>query len=120
MFRVDVDTEKNRLYLYLGKIKDKSEFGDVISETERLVRYLGQGFTCISDLRGFSLSDNDHYFMQSVQETLWDSGVSVVIRVIDEKCIKVFSHEKKSVVWPGYKTLTAFSMDEAEDLLKKK
>lgn len=119
MFQVDVDVEKNRLYLFLCNIKEKNEFGELVAETERLVRYLKQGFSCISDLRGFNFCDDDHNFMQSIQETLWDSGVKIVIRIIDEKSITSFSHEKKSVVWPGYKIKTAFSMDQAEEILSK-
>ncbi|MGM0418799.1 MAG: hypothetical protein ACQEQS_08770 [Thermodesulfobacteriota bacterium] len=120
MFSANIDTSKNRLYLFLGGITEKKEFSEAIAETERLVRFLSQNFTCISDLRGFHLKDKDHYFMQSIQETLWDAGVKHVIRVVDEKCVKRFSFEKKSAVWPGYTTETAFSLDEAEIILSKK
>ncbi|MDY0360885.1 MAG: hypothetical protein RBR08_05500 [Desulforegulaceae bacterium] len=119
MFRAEINSEKNRLYLYLGNIEEKEDFSHAVSETERLVRFLRQGFTCISDLRGFTFKDNDHYFMQSIQETLWDAGVKLVIRVIDEKSIKTFCFEKKSLVWPGYQIETAFTIEEAEIILSR-
>lgn len=120
MFQVKIDTKKNRLYLFLGEIEEKKEFSNVICETERLVRFLKQGFSCISDLRGFTFRDPDHDFMQCVQETLWDTGVKLVVRIVDESSIKVFSHEKKSVTWPAYKLKTVLSMDEAEQFLEEK
>lgn len=120
MFKADLDVEKNRLYLFIGNIQEKEEFGNAIAETERLVRFLKQGFTCISDLRGFKFRDKDHYFMQSIQETLWDSGVKLVIRIVDKSCVKRFSFEKKSAVWPGYETETVFSGDDAEYVLIKR
>jgi hypothetical protein len=119
MFTAKINADKNRLYLYLGDISKKEDFSLAIAETERLVRFLKQGFTCISDLRGFTFRDCDHYFMQSIQETLWDAGVKLVIRVVDEKSIQTFCFEKKSLVWPGYKLETAFTIEEAEIILSR-
>jgi len=119
MFKAEINTEKNRLYLYLGNIEGKEDFSQAVSETEHLVRFLKQGFTCISDLRGFTFTDKHHYFMQSIQETLWDAGVKLAIRVIDEKSIKTFCFEKKSLVWPGYQIKIALSLEEAESILSK-
>lgn len=119
MFQVKIDKEKNRLYLFLGKITGKNDFSGIVCETERVVRYLKQGFSCVSDLRGFKVKGSDHNFMQSIQETLWDSGVKLVIRVVDKDSITEFSHEEKSVTWPAYNLQTVSTLEEAEKILEE-
>ncbi|MDY0132169.1 MAG: hypothetical protein RBR53_05820 [Desulforegulaceae bacterium] len=119
MFSAKINEEKNRLYLYLGGMAEKQDCSLAIDQTEYYVRYLKQGFTCISDLRGFKFSDCDHYFMQSIQETLWDAGVRLAVRVIENNGLKIFCYEKKSIVWPGYQIETAFSVREAERILSR-
>jgi len=115
---IKIDREKNRLYLYFSTITEIADCRCMITEIESIVRLLKQGFSCISDLRGFSYHDHD--FMQSIQETLWDAGVKLVVRIIepDQNEKILFTHEKKSIVWPAYLIETAHNIEHAEIILK--
>ncbi|PIE74821.1 MAG: hypothetical protein CSA18_03295 [Deltaproteobacteria bacterium] len=120
MFNIKTDIEKNRLYIFMGNLEKGKDFGKFLSEIEKAVRFLKQGFSCISDLRGFKFEDSSHHFMQSVQETLWDAGVKLAIRIVDENSGKQFCFEEQSMVWPAYKIKIAFARKEAEAILDKR
>lgn len=119
MHKVFADLSKNRLYMMLGAVSSEDETRFIVNKVLNEVKKLRHGFTCITDLRGFSLSNgiNDD-FMQDCQEILWEGGIRKAIRITDEVQLKFcFEFEKKSKVWPAYQTDYVMSMDEAESSL---
>lgn len=119
MNKVFADLPKNRLYIILGTVSSEDETRFLVNRVLNEVKKLRHGFTCITDLRDFSLSNgiNDD-FMQDCQEILWEGGIRKAIRITGVTDIGFcFDFEKKSKVWPAYQTDQVFSMEEAESSL---
>lgn len=119
MHEIRVDVAKNRLYFTLGAISCSDELAEIVYTMQRAVLKLARGFTCVTDLRHYSLppglSDN---FMRHCQEALWDSAIGKVVRVKTPGCKRRhFSYEGQSLVWPAYTVDSAHSVEEAEELL---
>lgn len=119
MHEIRVDTQKNRLYFTLGAITQADELAEIVHKVQQAVLRLPRGFTCITDLRHYKLSEDlSENFMRLCQEALWDSAIGRVVRVKDpERKTPHFTHEHKSLVWPAYNVDSAFSLDEAETML---
>ncbi|MCG8472074.1 MAG: hypothetical protein MI742_09475 [Desulfobacterales bacterium] len=119
MHEIRVDVAKNRLYFTLGAISCADELAEIVHKIQKAVLSLPRGFTCITDLRHFSLSSGlSDNFMRLCQEALWDSAIAKVVRVKKPGCTKkYFSYEKQSLVCPGYSVDSVFSIEEAETLL---
>ncbi|WP_027360178.1 hypothetical protein [Desulforegula conservatrix] len=119
MNKVFADLSKNRLYIILGTVSSEDETRFLVNRVLNEVKKLRHGFTCITDLREFSLSNgiNDD-FMQDCQEILWEGGIRKAIRITGVPDTGFcFDFEKKSKVWPAYQTDQVFSMEEAESSL---
>ena len=116
MHKVFADLPKNRLYIILGTVSSEDETRFFVNKVLNEVKKLRHGFTCITDLRDFGLSNgmNDD-FMQDCQEILWEGGIRKAIRITEESDMGFcFDFEKKSKVWPAYHTNNMLSMEEAE------
>lgn len=116
MHKVFADPSKNRLYIVLGLVSSYDETRHLVHAVLIEAKKLKHGFTCITDLRGFSLSDgiNDD-FMQDCQEILWEGGIKRAVRVTGLSAADfLFEFEKKSKVWPAYQTDNVLSMEDAE------
>ena len=119
MHKVFADPAKNRLYIILGRISSEDETRFVVHLVLNEAKRLRHGFTCITDLRAYSLSNgiNDD-FMQDCQEILWEGGIKKAVRILEASAENFcFEFEKKSRVWPAYPTDNAGSMEEAETCL---
>jgi hypothetical protein len=119
MHEMKVDVQKNRLYLTLGFIEDKDEMNLIIRKTKHSVDQLKVGFTCITDLREYTIPDqlNDE-FMRECQVIFWDTAIGKVVRVnAPDKPPTCFKFEAGSVLWPAYHVEVAESIEQAEGLL---
>lgn len=119
MHIIDINASKNRLYLTLGKIENIQEMRDIIVKMTTIVKRLKHGFTCISDLREYSVppSENEE-FMQECQEILWDAGIGKAVRVSKSTTrLNHFKFEQNKVTWPGYIVENVQTIQEAEIIL---
>jgi hypothetical protein len=81
MPRVKADTVKNRLYLKFSPM-DADELSDEVFEVVKAVRTLAPGFTCLTEIQGFSISsEKEERFMKLMMEFISLMGVSKVVRV---------------------------------------
>lgn len=117
--KVFADLSKNRLYIIIGQVSSDDETRHLIHSVLCEAKRLKHGFTCVTDLRNFSLSANiSDDFMQDCQEILWEGGIKGAARIISDYANDfLFEFEKKSKVWPAYRTENALSMEEAEERL---
>ncbi len=119
MHEIRVDVEKNRLYFTLGKINQADELADIVHKVQRAVHQLSRRFTCVTDLRHYSLAEDlSDNFMRLCQEALWDSAIGRVVRVNSpEQKAAHFTYENESLVWPAYSVDSVPTLEEAETLL---
>ncbi len=120
MHDISADLTKNRLYIILGHISSEDETRIIIHNVMSEVKKLRHDFTCVTDLRNFSLTAGitDH-FMQDCQEILWEGGIRKAVRIINGDIhVFDFCFEKFSRIWPGYPTDNARSIEEAENILE--
>lgn len=119
MHEIRVDVEKNRLYFTLGKLSQADELAEIVHKVQRAVHQLSHRFTCVTDLRHYSLaSDLSDNFMRLCQEALWDSAIGRVVRVNSpEQQATHFPYEHESLVWPAYSVDSVPTLEEAEMLL---
>lgn len=121
MHKVYSDPSKNRLYIILGSLDSEAEARSIVNSVLNEVKKLKHGFTCITDLRRFLLPDglNDD-FMQDCQEIIWDGGIVRAIRITPTNQDEFrFDFEKKSKIWPAYRTETRHSLEDAESFLDR-
>ena len=119
MHEIRVDVEKNRLYFTLGSLNQTDELAEIVHNIQRAVHQLSRGFTCVTDLRNYTLPDGlSDNFMRLCQEALWDSSIGRVVRVNapEHKAIH-FPYERGSLVWPAYSVDSVPTLEEAEILL---
>lgn len=122
MHEIRIDRSKNRLYLTLGSIENKSEINAIIAGITEVVEQLRSGFTCLSDLRTYRVKTRqDEEFMREIQEILWEAGIGKVARISESPQFSNHFHfEKDSIVWPGYPVIIVSSFEEGEAVLNGK
>ena len=57
MHRVEVDKDKNRLYLTLGKLEGADEIAQLREKIKNACQCLKPGFNCLNDMREYELID---------------------------------------------------------------
>ncbi|RJP78724.1 MAG: hypothetical protein C4522_11760 [Desulfobacteraceae bacterium] len=121
MYQVEADTDKNRLYIKIGKVSEQDDKESLIREIEHQIRNLKKGFDCITDLREYDVQpDETEAFIYRAQKILSESGMSNVVRVV--KRFGSFAHFQfdKVSVSIGYHAQNANSIEEAEEMLDAK
>jgi hypothetical protein len=118
MFMVKSDTEKNRLYITLGKLGDGDVRG-LIKEITHSTAVLKPGFTCLVDIRNMDIvySEKQMYTMELIMGGLVDAGMGRVVRVVSKKNkISQMRMEQGSRAL-GYRVRPASTIEEAERIL---
>lgn len=118
MHEVRADTEKNRLYVTIGKLDDETEMEAVADEVVDACTRLKPGFDCLTDLREYEVEDEIHErYIYRAQKAMVDAGVRKVVRVRKQfGSLGHFQFDKTSVR-AGYHAQNATSLEEAERLL---
>lgn len=118
MYQVKADTEKNRLYITLGKAGNEDIRG-LIKEITHNVGVLTKGFSCLVDIRNMDItySEKQMYTMELVMGGLVDAGMGKVVRVVSKKnkiSQMKMENESRSL---GYRARPASTIEEAENIL---
>ena len=118
MHDVRVDPEKNRIYITISKLDSEAEMQSIVEKVKSECRKLENGFTCLTDLRGYEYQDEifEHYIKEA-QEALLQTGMSKVVRV--HRPVGVLSHFQFETVSLdlGYRAENVTSLAEAEKIL---
>lgn len=118
MFDVKADSDKNRLYITIGKAGDE-EIRGIVKEITHCVSRLKPGFSCLVDIRNMDIkySEKQMYTMELIMGGLVDSGMGKVVRVVSKKNkISQMKMEKESRSL-GYRARPASTIEEAESFL---
>lgn len=118
MYKVESDTEKNRLYITLGKMEEADARG-LIKDITHSTAALKPGFTCLADIRNMDIkyTEKQMYTMELVMGGLLDAGMSRVVRVVSKKNkISQMRMDQESRAL-GYRGRPASTIEEAERIL---
>lgn len=111
MYKIDIDIEKNRLYLTLLTMSTK-EGPDFLAEIEASLAQLENGFSVISDITRFSVNDpKGNVWAEKIITFLAEKGMKRAVRV------NGISSKEKEVEDHGYLVSTAKTVKDAETFL---
>ena len=83
MHQVEIDKDKNRLYLTLGKLEDEGEVIELAEKIRTVCEDLEPGFSCLNDMRDYELVDEKlEMIIKGIQEFLVGVGLGKVVRVV--------------------------------------
>lgn len=114
MFKVDLNIEKNRIYVTLGETVtgDGEKLVNLIKEN---TAKLSQGFTCVSDISNFTLTDpGEAVWADKALKTLADAGMARAVRVTGQEV--PYSEMKEKY---GYIVSLSKTVEEAEEILDR-
>lgn len=112
MYSIRTDKIKNRIYIVLGGI-ETGEGETLLAGIRSETAGLKPGFTCVSDIRAFSILDpGESVWADAALKALADAGLARAIRVTGQKVEYRESTEKY-----GYKVGLAETVEDADKIL---
>ena len=112
MHAIKADQSKNRIYITLGAIETgegETLVAGIKAETARLT----PGFTCVSDITGFSILDpKEAVWADTALKTLAEAGMVRAVRVTGQKVDYWETTEKY-----GYQVGVAETIEDADRIL---
>lgn len=112
MYQIKVDSEKNRFYATLG-VMGTGDGEKVYLSVIKAIKKLKPGFTAVSDISGFSVTDpKEAVWVEKIIKHLADAGMAKVARVTGSK-----SDLKEKVEKHGYKVVSVTNIEEADQIL---
>lgn len=118
MYKVDSDTNKNRLYITLEQLSQD----DIKPITEDLTNHISKlkaGFSCVVDIQKMHIDPNlmGEEYVAIVQGALADSGMGKVARIVKRENEAAYHRMEKSSKKLGYTAVLAYSREEADTIL---
>lgn len=115
MYEVKVIPEKNRIYITLGQM-GSGEGEPFFNEVKNSVEKLKKGFTAVSDIRKFVITDSEEgmIWAQKVLSLLSESGMALAVRVTG---MRTNLNRKKEEA--GHEVVITETPEEAEAYLDK-
>lgn len=120
MHEINIDKDKNRLYIKIGSMADQAEIEQALKDTEAACSELTPGFDCITDLTDYEVAEPEtEEYIHRGQKRLIDAGMSRVVRV--RKKFGAAGHFQFDIVSMklGYRAEDVLTIEEAEELLDK-
>ncbi len=112
MYSIRTDKAKNRIYIVLGAI-ETGEGETLVAGIKAETAVLKPGFTCVSDITGFSVLDpKEAVWADTALKSLADAGMVRAIRVTGQK-----SEYRETTEKYGYKVGLAETAEEADRIL---
>lgn len=120
-WEVDIDREKNRLYLELDGFLEADAAGAAADATIEGAEMLDDGFDMVNDLSNFQPSDQeamDH--IERGKQGIAKNGVAAVVRVMSESTTGQMQFDRAGEDEESYQLAMADSTEKAEKLLDKR
>jgi len=120
-WEVDIDREKNRLYLELEGYMEAADAGAAADATIEGAKTLDDGFDMVNDLSTFQPSDKeamDH--IERGKQGIAKNGVAAVVRVTAESTTGQMQFDRAGEDEESYQLAVADSPEKAEKLLDKR
>ena len=115
MQRIKTDPQKNRLYLWLSKLKE-AEMADEVIEVANAVKKLKPGFTCLTEIGEITApTKKEKRMVRLVMEYLSMMQVSKVVRVEDRSIFELLDQNSREA--GSYSALHADTLESGEALL---
>jgi len=112
MYTIRTDKAKNRLYIVLGAI-ETGEGETLVAGIKAETALLTPGFTCVSDITGFSILDpKEAVWADTALKTLAEAGMVRAVRVTGQKVDYWETTEKY-----GYQVGVAETIEDADRIL---
>jgi hypothetical protein len=120
-YKLDVDEEKNRLYLKMEGHFEADEGGDGQEELLRIARELDDGFEMITDLSEFEpASPEVADSIDDGKQILARNGLAASVRVTPESTTGKLQFERAGKEAESYQVAEAETVDQAERLLDQR
>jgi hypothetical protein len=121
MYKVDSDTDKNRLYITLEALETE-DVKPILNDLTQCISKLKSGFTCLVDIRKmkFDPKTKGAEYVEIIQGALADSGIGNVVRVVNKEDINHHLRMDEQSISLGYKAKPVYSIEEAEMILDQK
>ncbi|MCP3872136.1 MAG: hypothetical protein GY699_03135 [Desulfobacteraceae bacterium] len=112
MFSVSIKEAKNRIYIQLGEM-GTGDGEKLVNEIKEKTAMLSKGFTCVSDIINFSITDpKEAIWADTALKTLADAGMVRAVRVTGQE-----SQYKETKEKLGYTVSLSKTIEEAEKVL---
>lgn len=113
MFSVECNIEKNRIYVTLGEV-GSGDGNKLMAEIKKKVKDLKKGFTGVSDITNFKLTDPEEavIWTDKLLKTLADAGMVRAVRVTNSLTTKKAMKEKY-----GYYLSLSPTIEDADKVL---
>ncbi len=112
MFSVKINEERNRLYITLGEMVT-GEGEKLVNDLKEKIKKLKKGFTAISDIRNFTITDpSEAFWADNALKVVAEAGMVRAVRVTGS-----VTHCKETKEKYGYIVSLAATVEEAEKVL---
>lgn len=119
-YEVDIDEDRNRLYLTLEGHLDEEVAEAHVDDMLAAADELTPGFDMVNDISSFTpMSDGATDTIERGKRGLTERGVSAVVRVTGESVVGKMQFERVGDGVEGYHVATAETVADAEELLDR-
>ena len=120
-WNVEVDQEKNRLYVDMSGEMTVEEAEANQQATVDALEKLDEGFDVVTDLRGIVVNEDEVLeFLETGKRRINDAGASAAVRVEPDSTTAQMQFERVGEDKEGYAVAQADSLETAEKLLDKR
>ena len=118
MYEIEVDRERNRLYLKVGELEG-SEPKELAVELMRAMSSLEPGWACITDVSEMMTEDPRHkQWLLQLSQSAAEFGIGQAVRVTGGRRMWPKALEK-SAREAGYSGIEVETLEEAEAIVEK-
>lgn len=120
-WNVDVDHDKNRLFIDLGGHMAVEEAEESTEEVIAGAEALDPGFDIVTNLEGFMPGDQEAVeYIEEGKRAMREHGASAAVRVMPDSATAQMHFERVGEDEEGYPVAVANSVEQAEKLLDQR
>ncbi len=119
MYEINVNSEKNRIYITLDGHIPEEDAQNMLDEVKEKSKTLRDGFTKITNVLGFKPKDKKLFkYFQEVQKYLYEKGASCTVRIAEGRVLYKLFEDGLLAQNITQITIQAPSVEEAELFLQ--